>query len=93
MSAQNQTFKLMGPAIDRTDWFEVPVVFVAQVGAAFTNNMEITVILRTRGQPGPVGPQGPNRFDGIAGSGRQHRPAGCAGARSGRWHRSARAQG
>jgi len=58
LSAQNITFRLMAPAIDRTDWFEVWVQYVGHVGASFSNNMEITVILRTRGQPGPIGPQG-----------------------------------
>jgi hypothetical protein len=59
MSAQNQTFRMLAPAIDRTDWFELWVEYTGQVGQNFSNNMEVTVILRTRGQPGPVGPQGP----------------------------------
>ena len=73
MSAQNQQWRLTGPAIDRTDWFEVPVEFVSITGAPFSNNMEITVLLRTRGQPGPTGPQGPQGLTGNTG------PAGPTG--------------
>jgi len=59
MSGQFQTWRLLAPAINRTDWFEVWVEYVDQTGPDFANNQEITVILRSRGQPGPVGPQGP----------------------------------
>jgi hypothetical protein len=58
-SFHNINWRLTGKAIDRTDWFEVPVQFVSQAGSNFNNNMEVTVLLRTRGQVGPVGPQGP----------------------------------
>ena len=68
MSGQNITFKLMAPAIDRTDWFEVWVEFVAQTGANFANNMDITVILRTRGEIGPQGPQGIQGIQGPVGN-------------------------
>ena len=67
LSYRNQVFKLLGPAINRTDWFEVPIQWVAQDGANFTNNLEVTVILRSRGQPGPVGPQGPQGLTGNQG--------------------------
>lgn len=75
LSSQNQTWRLLAPAIDRTDWFEVWVEFVAQVGVPFTNNMEITIILRTRGEPGPQGPQGIQGPQGATG------PQGAEGPR------------
>jgi hypothetical protein len=68
LAVNNIVFKLMGKAIDRTDWFEVPVQFVSIAGAPFNNNMEITVLLRTRGQPGPTGPMGPQGIKGDTGS-------------------------
>ena len=67
LSYRFQTFKLTGAAINRTDWFEVPIQFVAQTGANFSNNLEITVILRTRGEAGPVGPPGPQGIQGNQG--------------------------
>jgi len=82
MSAQNQQWRLTGPAIDRTDWFEVPVEFVSITGAPFSNNMEITVLLRTRGQPGPQGvpgPQGPVGPPGPQGGIGQSGPTGPTG--------------
>jgi hypothetical protein len=56
MSSRYQQFKLLGPAtIIGGDWFEVPIQFTTQAGANFSNNMEVTVLLRTRGQQGPPG--------------------------------------
>jgi Collagen triple helix repeat (20 copies) len=59
MSYHNMTWKMTAAALNRQDWFEIPVQYVSQMGSNFNNNMEITVLLRVRGQPGPVGPQGP----------------------------------
>jgi hypothetical protein len=56
-SVRYQQFKLMGPAtILGGDWFEVPVQYVTQNGANFSNNMEITALLRTIGKQGIPGP-------------------------------------
>jgi len=79
-SYHNMTWRLMGPAVDRTDWFEVPVEWVAQVGSNFANNQDITVILRTRGQPGPTGPQGPQGVQGNTGPSGPVGPQGSVGS-------------
>ena len=67
LAAHFQKWRLLGPAINHADWFEVPVEFVSQNGSTFANNNEVTFILRTRGQPGPVGPQGPQGQQGEQG--------------------------
>ena len=67
LAAHFQKWRLLGPAINHADWFEVPVEFVSQNGSTFANNNEVTFILRTRGQPGPVGPQGPQGQEGPQG--------------------------
>jgi len=90
MSAHHMTCKLLAKAIDRADWFEVAVQWISQVGANFSNNMELTVLLRVRGQPGPVGPegpvgpigpQGPQGFQGTQGPMGSTGPVGPQGAK------------
>ena len=58
LAAHFQHWRMTAPALDRTDWFELPVAFVSQQGANFNNNQEVTFLVRTRGEPGPEGPQG-----------------------------------
>jgi len=58
-SSHYQQWKLLGPATNNGDWFEVPVAFLGQQGANFANNQEVTFLLRAVGQQGPVGPPGP----------------------------------
>ena len=55
-----QVWEILGPATPRTGYFEVPVAFVQFSGgtANFSNNQDIAVLLKTRGEPGPQGPQG-----------------------------------
>jgi len=68
LAANYQKWRLLGPAvIIGGDWFEVPVAFVSQAGGAFNNNQEVTFLLRTKGEPGPVGPQGPQGVQGNTG--------------------------
>ena len=59
--AQNfQTWEMTGPGVPRVGYFEVPIRFISFSGAQanFSNNQEIAVLLKTRGEPGPQGPQG-----------------------------------
>ena len=52
-----QVWKMLGPATTYTGWFEVPIQYVSAGGTStFTNNQEIAVLLRTRGQQGIPGP-------------------------------------
>lgn len=57
VSARYMQWKLLGPAtILGGDYFEIPVQWISQQGANFTNNMEVTFLMRTRGQQGIPGP-------------------------------------
>jgi len=70
LAAHYQTWKLLGPAVlmGGGDWFAVPVQYVGQQGGSFSNNQEVTFILRTKGQKGDKGDQGVPGPQGPAGS-------------------------
>jgi len=54
-AARYQQWRITTPATDYTDWFLVPAVLVAQAGANFSNNNDVTFLLRTIGKQGPPG--------------------------------------
>jgi hypothetical protein len=59
VAAHYQQWKIKGPAVVVAgDWFTLPVQFVSQAGGNFSNNNEVTFLVRTIGQPGPQGPPG-----------------------------------
>ena len=65
LAAHFLEYTITGPAINMSDWFEVPVAFVRRNGASIANNTVCSILVRTRGEkgdqgvPGPEGPQGP----------------------------------
>jgi Collagen triple helix repeat (20 copies) len=66
LAAQYQVWKLTGPAVDHADWFEIPVAFVSGT-TVFSNNTNVTFLMRTRGQKGDTGAQGPIGPQGVQG--------------------------
>lgn len=68
VAANAQRWRMTAPAIPMPDWFQVPVAFVSGANVVFTNNQEIAILLRTRGEPGPQGIQGPPGPTGSSGA-------------------------
>ena len=80
LAARHQVWRLQGPAVMvGGDWFTVPVVFVSAAGAPFSNNDQVTFILRTKGEKGDPGPQGPQGIKGDTGSQGNAGPQGPVG--------------
>jgi hypothetical protein len=64
-AANYKVWKLLEPVTIMADWFLAKVQFIEAGGAgSFSNNQRITIIVKAKGETGPIGPQGPAGADG-----------------------------